>query len=277
MSTVLGIPASHAACVSNLLSKPRSRVRSREKSRILIGNRSPVISSVVTPNATAPVVTDNIQYLDVGLKLEVEPLVRMASTLSIKLHLEVSTLRDSVTTRNGCVALRVGTRTANTVLQIRDGETQTLMGLIQDDEVVLTIIPRIVRGVPRPSLDMAALCSGTLIELLVVMAMIATIASIAASRYFKSLDKAKKTALKSNPKVMRGAIGRYHEDNGRWPATLDDLVKARFLREIPKDTVTDEATTWVVTQSRDGSSPGVVDVHSGAPANARDGTAYERW
>lgn len=117
----------------------------------------------------------------------------------------------------------------------------------------------------------------TLIELLVVMAIIATIASIAAPRYFKSLDKARETALKSNLKVMREAIGQYHEDNGRWPATLDDLVKARYLRDIPKDTVTDESTTWVVTQSKDGSSPGVVDVRSGAPGNARDGTAYERW
>lgn len=177
---------------SNLLSNPRIRVRNREKARVLIGNRIPVISSVVTPNATNPVVTDNIQYLDVGLKLEVEPLVRMAGTVSIKLNLEVSTLGDSVTTRNGSVAFRVGTRSANTVLQIRDGETQTLMGLIQDDdvekaqrlpglgdipvigrlfsntrsdgqktEIVLTITPRIVRSVPRPSLDLAALFSGT--------------------------------------------------------------------------------------------------------------------
>ena len=180
------------AGVSNLLSNPRIRVRSREKARILIGNRIPVISSVVTPNANNPVVTDNIQYLDVGLKLEVEPLVRLSGSVSIKLNLEVSTLGDTVTTRNGSVAFRVGTRTANTVLQIRDGETQTLMGLIQDDEVeraqrlpglgdipvigrlfsntrndgqkteiVLTITPRIVRSVPRPTLDMAALWSGT--------------------------------------------------------------------------------------------------------------------
>lgn len=180
------------AGASNLLSNPRIRVRNREKAKVLIGNRIPVISSVVTPAATTPVVTENIQYLDVGLKLEAEPNVAISGNVAIKLNLEVSTLGDSVTTKNGTVAYRVGTRTAATVLQIRDGETQTLMGLIQDDdiekaqrlpglgdipivgklfsntrgdgqktEIVLTITPRIVRNVPRPSLADAALWSGS--------------------------------------------------------------------------------------------------------------------
>jgi general secretion pathway protein D len=177
---------------SNLLSNPRIRVKNREKARVLIGNRIPVISSVVTPAATTPVVTENIQYLDVGLKLEAEPSIAISGNVAIKLNLEVSTLGDAVTTKNGTVAYRVGTRTAATVLQIRDGETQTLMGLIQDDdieraqrlpglgdiplvgklfsntrgdgqktEIILTITPRIVRNVPRPSLAESALWSGS--------------------------------------------------------------------------------------------------------------------
>ena len=177
---------------SNLLSNPRIRVRNREKARILIGNRIPVISSVVTPNVSAPVITDNIQYLDVGLKLEVEPNIHMDGSVMIKMSLEVSTLGDQVTSKNGTVAFRVGTRNAATVLQLKDGETQTLMGLIQDDEIdrasripglgeipvlgrlfsnnrtdgqkteiVLTITPRIVRNIPRPTLNTAALWSGT--------------------------------------------------------------------------------------------------------------------
>jgi len=177
---------------TNLLSNPRIRVRNREKAKVLIGNRIPVISSVVTPNTTSPVITDTIQYLDVGLKLEIEPNIHMDGGVTIKVNLEVSTLGDQVTSRNGTVAFRVGTRNANTVLQLKDGETQTLMGLIQDDdiekasrlpglgdipilgrlfsntgkdsqktEIVLSITPKIVRNVPRPSLDVAALWSGT--------------------------------------------------------------------------------------------------------------------
>ena len=177
---------------SNLLSNPRIRVRNREKAKILIGNRIPVISSVVTPNVSSPVITDTIQYLDVGLKLEIEPNIHMDGGVMIKMNLEVSTLGDAVTSKNGTVAFRVGTRNAATVLQLKDGETQTLMGLIQDDdieraarlpglgdipvlgklfsntrsdgqktEIVLTITPRIVRNVPRPSLEVATLWSGT--------------------------------------------------------------------------------------------------------------------
>jgi general secretion pathway protein D len=177
---------------SNLLSNPRIRVRNREKARVLIGNRIPVISSVVTPNVASPVITDNIQYLDVGLKLEAEPSIHMDGGVMIKMSLEVSTLGDQVVSKNGTVAFRVGTRTAATVLQLKDGETQTLMGLIQDDEIerasripglgdvpvlgrlfsnnrndaqkteiVLSITPRIVRNIVRPPLEAAALWSGT--------------------------------------------------------------------------------------------------------------------
>ena len=177
---------------SNLLSNPRVRVRNREKAKILIGNRIPVISSVVTPSATAPVVTDTIQYLDVGLKLEVEPNIHMDGGVMIKMNLEVSTLGDQVTSKNGTIAYRVGTRNATTVLQLKDGETQTLMGLIQDDEIekaqrlpglgdipilgrlfsstrtdgskneiALSITPRIVRNIPRPTIETAAIWSGT--------------------------------------------------------------------------------------------------------------------
>ena len=177
---------------TNLLSNPRIRVRNREKAKILIGNRIPVISSVVTPSSTTPVITDTIQYLDVGLKLEIEPNIHLDGGVTMKVNLEVSTLGDSVTSRNGTVAFRVGTRNATTVLQLKDGETQTLMGLIQNDdiemanrlpglgeipvlgrlfsntrsdgqktEIVLSITPRVVRNVPRPSIEAAALWSGT--------------------------------------------------------------------------------------------------------------------
>ncbi len=117
----------------------------------------------------------------------------------------------------------------------------------------------------------------TLIELLVVMAIIATLAAIAAPRYFSSLDKSRETALRSNLKVMREALGQYREDTGRWPPSLDDLVKSRYLREVPVDPITRESGTWVITRSVEPLSPGVADVKSGAPGSSRDGTPYESW
>ena len=85
----------------------------------------------------------------------------------------------------------------------------------------------------------------TLIELLVVMAIIATLASIAAPRYFNSLEKTRETTLHANLKAMREAIDQYYQDRGVWPVVLEDLVKHNYLREIPVDPVTRESNTWV--------------------------------
>ena len=117
----------------------------------------------------------------------------------------------------------------------------------------------------------------TLIELLVVMAIIATLASIAAPRYFNSLEKTREVALRSNLKVMREAIDQYYQDRGKWPPSLDELVKTRYLREIPVDPITQNATSWAEVKQSDDSLQGVRDVKSGAQAASRDGTRYEDW
>ena len=122
---------------TQILASPRIRVRNREKAKIMIGDRVPVITNSVTPLATgAAVTTGSIQYLDVGLKLEVEPDIHLDNEVVIKLGLEVSTLKgDPINTASGTVAYNVGTRSANTVLRLKDGETQILGGLINDSDI----------------------------------------------------------------------------------------------------------------------------------------------
>lgn len=117
----------------------------------------------------------------------------------------------------------------------------------------------------------------TLIELLVVLAIIATLASIAAPRYFNSLEKSRETALRSNLKVMREALDQYYQDTGRWPQSLEDLVKQRYLREIPLDPITQDARSWIVVRPTDGADGGVRDVKSGAQGGPREGPPYETW
>ena len=126
----------------NILANPRIRVKNREKAKLMIGDRVPVISSATTPvsgtvttGASNLVVSQSVQYLDVGLKLEVEPTIHLADEVAIKVNLEVNTLGTKTETQQGTVAYQVGTRTATTMLQIKDGETQTLGGLIRDDEL----------------------------------------------------------------------------------------------------------------------------------------------
>jgi len=117
----------------------------------------------------------------------------------------------------------------------------------------------------------------TLIELLVVMAILATLLSIAAPRYFESVDRAKEATLRTNLRMLREAIDKHRADTGRFPETLQRLADARYLRSVPVDPITDKATTWAVAPHPDGVTPGVFDVHSGAPGVSRDGTLYITW
>jgi general secretion pathway protein D len=121
---------------ANLLASPRIRARNHEKARIMIGDRVPVITNAITPVSTgAPVVTGNVQYLDVGLKLEVEPDIHSDNAVSIKVNLEVSSIVKEVqNSQSGTLAYQVGTRNAATVLRLKDGETQILGGLISDED-----------------------------------------------------------------------------------------------------------------------------------------------
>lgn len=117
----------------------------------------------------------------------------------------------------------------------------------------------------------------TLIELLVVVAIMATLLSIAAPRYFGSVDRAKEATLKTNLRLLREAIDKYRADTGALPGTLNRLAEARYLRAVPVDPLTDRADTWITLPHPDGQTPGVYDVRSAAPGSALDGTAYAAW
>ncbi|MFM9436587.1 general secretion pathway protein D [Janthinobacterium sp. CG_23.3] len=173
---------------SNILANPRIRVRNKEKAKVLIGDRVPVIT-VTTNNGVS---SDSVNYVDVGIKLEVEPNVYLDDEVAIKVNLEVSNVVKDVTSKSGTLAYQIGTRAANTVLRLRDGETQVLAGLISDEdrsnaskvpgvgelpllnrlfgsqkddsnrsEIVLSITPRILRSIRRPDLMTAEFNSGT--------------------------------------------------------------------------------------------------------------------
>jgi len=174
---------------TNVLANPRIRVKNREKARIHIGDRVPVVTT--TAGATG-FVSESINYLDVGLKLEVEPQVFLDDDVGIKVGLEVSNVANQIKTNSGTVAYQIGTRNAATTLRLKDGETQVLAGLINDEdrrtssgvpgisdmgalgrlfsnngdtvnktEVVLLITPHVVRNIERPGVKEQEFNSGT--------------------------------------------------------------------------------------------------------------------
>jgi len=192
-SLAVTLNAMKQAGLANTLASPRIRARNKEKAKVLIGSKEPVITNSVTPTAAGtPVVTGSVQYLDVGLTLEVQPTIYLDSDVAIKLSLEVSSILKQVATPSGTIAYEIGTRNANTLLRLRDGETQILAGLIQEsdtrtansipglgdipilsrlfgtrhtdqekDEIVLSITPRIIRMQPRPASEATEFWYGT--------------------------------------------------------------------------------------------------------------------
>lgn len=173
---------------ANLLANPRIRVRDREKAKAMIGDKVPV----VTTTSTNTFVTENIQYLDVGLKLEVEPDIHLRDEIGLKVSLEVSSLVSSVKTNNGSQAYQIGTRNFSSSLRLKDGETQILGGLISDEdrssgnripllgdfpvlgrlfgnqndnrqktEIVLSITPHLIRNIQRQGPAAEMFWSGT--------------------------------------------------------------------------------------------------------------------
>lgn len=173
----------------NILSNPRIRVRNNEKAKILVGDKVPVITTTSTANVG---ISENVQYVDVGLKLEVEPRITADDYVNIKVGLEVSSLGERTITKNGAVVYTIGTRDANTILRLKNGETQVLAGLISDDErknasklpglgdipilgrlfanqqdqktkteIVLAITPRIISNIVRPNAEVSEYWSGT--------------------------------------------------------------------------------------------------------------------
>jgi len=122
----------------------------------------------------------------------------------------------------------------------------------------------------------------TLIELMIVMAIIAILATIAIPSYINAVRHAKEAVLREDLHTMRQAIDSYTVDKEKAPQSLDDLVQAGYLKEIPTDPVTGRSDTWEVSQSDsftdiDQTQGGIDNVHSGAQALATDGSSYNTW
>lgn len=118
----------------------------------------------------------------------------------------------------------------------------------------------------------------TLIEILVVLAIIATLLSLVAPRYFHSLQRAKENTLKHDLITMRDAIDKFYSDRNSYPDQLDELVQYKYLRAIPEDPITESNVSWVIVPPTDIESKGsIYDIQSGSQGISVDGSPYASW
>lgn len=166
---------------TSILANPRIRVKNKGTAKVAIGDRVPNISTSI--NATNNVSTEVIKYEDVGLDLKLDPTIHIDGEITIGITLEVTNLVSQLKTNAGSLAYQLGRRKVESVLRLRDGETQVLAGLINDEdrrsgnrvpgigklpilgrlfgvqtddinktEILLVITPRILRNITRPSI-----------------------------------------------------------------------------------------------------------------------------
>lgn len=173
--------------VGEVLANPKIRVKNKEKAKVHIGTREPVVTVTINDTQTS----ENVQYVDVGVKLDVEPSIQLDNTVVTKLGLEVSNVSGRTTTTNGTAVLTISTTNANTALTLKDGETTVIGGLLRDSEsksktsvpilgdipllgalftnytksntkseILLSITPHIVRSVTVPERKVSSIWSG---------------------------------------------------------------------------------------------------------------------
>ena len=130
----------------------------------------------------------------------------------------------------------------------------------------------------------------TLLELIVVITIIGILAAIAMPAMVNIPRRANESVLKTNLRTMRDVIDQSMGDKGHYPPSLEALVDEGYLRTIPMDPITKSTDTWVViceeadpdappaeTDLPEGGEPGIIDVRSGSPLTALDGTLYADW
>ncbi len=114
-----------------ILSNPKLRVKNKEKAKFTVGQRVPI----QTTSSTGTITSSNVQYVDVGIKMNAEPTIMLSDEVSVRLGLEVSSVVSKETSKtDGTTLLTIGTRNLDTVLSLKDGETVIIGGLIQNSD-----------------------------------------------------------------------------------------------------------------------------------------------
>ena len=122
----------------------------------------------------------------------------------------------------------------------------------------------------------------TLLELMVVMAIIVILMTIATAKFEQMVVRAREATLASDLKVLRQSIQDYTRDKECGPSSLDDLVSSNYLRQVPKDPMT-ESTDWVtksddIAMSPEQSCYGISDVNSASDrVSPFTSTPYSSW
>jgi len=124
----------------------------------------------------------------------------------------------------------------------------------------------------------------TLLELIIVMSIMAILISIAVPNFRSSIKQSREAVLRQNLFTLRDLISQYTLDKQKAPQSLDDLKEAGYMKDLPRDPMTNQAD-WQADQCGEDvlMSPdeqdqgGICDVHSSSTQIGTNGAAYNTW
>jgi general secretion pathway protein G len=124
----------------------------------------------------------------------------------------------------------------------------------------------------------------TLIELMIVISLLLILITVAIPIYKQSILRARESVLRQDLFTLRQVIDQYTLDKQKAPQSLDDLISAGYMKQLPVDPFTGKNDTWKVATEEDTiadpsqtEAGGISDVHSGSDLPSTDGSAYSSW
>lgn len=117
----------------------------------------------------------------------------------------------------------------------------------------------------------------TLIEMMIVLAIMSILATIATPNMQRYIVRAREASLRETLFVFRDVIDQHYSDQGKYPGSLQELVKMKYIRSIPIDPITGSSSTWIIIPPEGEEKGGVYDVHSGSDRVSLDGEPYNEW
>src|SRR3989338_7900455 len=118
---------------TKILSNPKILVTNNEEAKIHIGDTVPYIISTTSGTGDNAITSEDVRFVDVGLKLNVTPTINDDGYVTMQLAPEISTVTTSIQSKGGGIP-QVNKTLVETVVMVKDGETIILGGLKKDNK-----------------------------------------------------------------------------------------------------------------------------------------------
>ena len=123
---------------THIIQNPQIRAVNGQKASLKIGDKVPIATGSFQPGIGGvginPLVNTQFQYTDVGVIMDITPTVHSDDEVTLKLHMEISSITSHVTI-GGIDQPVIGQRTIDHEIRLKDGEVNLLGGIFEDDYV----------------------------------------------------------------------------------------------------------------------------------------------